>query len=101
MTEQQKTQTKRLRGEGFGYTAIAAMLRVPENTIKSFCRRNGLTGYLGRGQKGDEHFCHNCGLPVKQNAGRKEKKFCSDECRTIWWNTHLDLVKRKAIYRFE
>ena len=47
-----------------------------------------------------EGVCNCCGKPVAQNPGRKEKKFCSDACRTRWWNSHLDLVKRKAIYHF-
>lgn len=39
-----------------------------------------------------------CGKPVRQNPGRKQKRFCSDICRNKWWNSHLDLVKRKANY---
>ena len=27
-----------------------------------------------------------CGNEVQQVAGRKLKKFCSNECRTRWWN---------------
>ncbi|MFR5584198.1 MAG: hypothetical protein ACLTLQ_10630 [[Clostridium] scindens] len=34
---------------------------------------------------------------MAQNAGRKEKKFCSDKCRNKWWNAHLDKVDRRAI----
>lgn len=103
MTEQQKIQTIRLRGEGFGYTRIASMLGLSDNTVKSFCRRQGLTGNTGFKQKGaiQEHFCLQCGLLVRQNPGRKEKKFCSDKCRNQYWNSHLDQVKRKAIYNYE
>ena len=103
MTEQQKVQTTRLRGEGFGYTRIATMLGLSENTIKSYCRREGLTGKTGLEQRNvsQEHFCPCCGLPVKQNPGRKEKRFCSDRCRNAWWNAHLDRVQRKAIYQYE
>ena len=103
MTEQQKTQTIRLRGEGFGYARIAAMLGISDNTVKSFCRRSGLTGNTGFEHKDaeKEHFCQQCGLPVRQNPGRKEKKFCCDRCRNLYWNSHLDQVKRKAIYSYE
>ena len=45
----------------------------------------------------DEHQCLCCGTPVAQNAGRKEKKFCSDKCRNKWWNAHLDKVDRRVI----
>ncbi|MCD8074180.1 MAG: hypothetical protein LUF27_03930 [Lachnospiraceae bacterium] len=44
-----------------------------------------------------EHKCLCCGVPVRQNPGRKEKKFCSDKCRNKWWNAHLDRVDRRAM----
>lgn len=30
----------------------------------------------------------------------KEKIFCSDSCRMKWWNSHQELVDRKAEYDF-
>lgn len=30
----------------------------------------------------------------------KEKIFCSDNCRMKWWNSHQELVNRKAEYVF-
>lgn len=47
-----------------------------------------------------DHLCEQCGRPIIQNPGRKRKRFCSDACRNKWWNSHLDLVKRKAVYTF-
>ena len=44
--------------------------------------------------------CGYCGAPIIQTPGRKKKKFCSDHCRNHWWNTHLDLVDRRANYEF-
>lgn len=103
MTDYQKEQTIRLRSEGFGYKKISEMLDLSDNTIKSFCRRMGLTGASGFEQRDSEQecFCKNCGLPIKQSVGKKERKFCSDRCRMSWWNSHLDLVKRKAVYDFK
>lgn len=103
LTDEQKRQIRILRKDGFSYDKIAGLLSLSENTVKSFCRRNGLTGTTGYVQKYDptKHFCPQCGLPVKQNPGRKLKKFCSDECRRRFWNSHLDQVDRKAIYKFE
>ena len=100
MTKEQKKQTTRLRNEGFSYNRVADLLGLPLPTVKTFCRRNGLTGTVGFGHRdtSDEHFCLCCGLPVTQNKGRKEKKFCSDKCRNTWWNAHLDLVSRKTFY---
>ncbi|MCD7944291.1 MAG: hypothetical protein LUH43_05310 [Clostridia bacterium] len=46
------------------------------------------------------HYCKCCGMPVEQTPGRKAKLFCSDECRLKWWNSHPDMVNRKAVYEF-
>ena len=96
MTNEQRMIVSALRAQGMGYGAIARKVGISENTVKSFCRRNA--------QKEDkpvtgagEHRCLCCGAPVAQQAGRKEKKFCSDKCRNKWWNAHLDQVDRRAI----
>lgn len=46
-------------------------------------------------------YCQCCGIEVIQNPKRKQKKFCSDKCRNMWWNSHLELVDKKAIYEFK
>lgn len=43
-------------------------------------------------------LCESCSKPIKQNTGRKVKRFCSDACRNTWWNKHTQLVKRQANY---
>lgn len=44
MTDAQRIEIKRLREAGNGYTAIAQALSLPANTIKTYCKRNGLGG---------------------------------------------------------
>jgi len=44
--------------------------------------------------------CPCCGAEVRQNPGRKVKRFCSDKCRNAWWNSRLEQVDRKAHYKF-
>lgn len=44
MSNEQKEQITKLRDNGAGYTEIANAIGLPVNTVKSFCRRNGLTG---------------------------------------------------------
>jgi endogenous inhibitor of DNA gyrase (YacG/DUF329 family) len=107
LTQEQKTKITKLRADGYGYFKIAQLLGISKNTVKSFCRRNNLTGKvaeeiqktLNPAYEG-KHLCMSCGVSVEQNPGRKEKKFCSDECRMKWWNSNLDKVKRKAVYEF-
>ena len=72
-------QIDRLRSAGMKPTAIAGRLGISVNTVKSHMRRN-------TGSK-DDPRCLFCGRPVRQNPGRKLKKYCSDSCRCNYWNT--------------
>lgn len=96
-----------MRGEGISYAKIAANLGLSENTVKSYCKRNNLSVISGPAreeqpdtetEKESPDFCKNCGQPNEQRPGVKPRKFCSDKCRTTWWNSHLDKVSRKSIY---
>ena len=97
MTDEHKKQIVVLRKKGLGYKRIAADLGLPVGTVKSFCRRNDI-------QKSDNpegSYCEFCGSEITQIPGRKKKRFCSDECRNKWWNTHLDQVDKRAVYKFK
>lgn len=103
MTENQKNLIKIYREKGMSYKEIARELSVSINTIKTYCKRNGLGGVrTGNAPAAKEKMmvtaCEYCGKPVSQNKGRKQKRFCSDSCRNQWWNTHMDSVERKANY---
>ncbi len=100
MTDEQKMRIKELRGENRGYRDIASVLGLSENTVKSFCKRNGLGGFKAKKLTAEEreHICPTCGALVPQIPGRKLKKYCSDSCRCRFWNTHLEQVNRKAFY---
>ena len=77
----------KLRFQGYGYKKIARLLRLSENTIKSYCRRHP----FDKTQK----VCLQCGKPIENTPHKREKKFCSDECRLDWWNSHPELINRK------
>ena len=106
MTPEEKSSLSAMRKAGRSYTEIAAELGISKNTVKTFCRRNGLTPETESipveitPAPTTERLCPHCGKPVIQPQGRKEKKFCSDTCRNRWWNSHMDLVNRKAIYAY-
>lgn len=104
MTDYQKTQIMKLRREGLGYGKIAQRLGISLNTVKSFCRRNEINGDVTTESfvmlTGEATACENCGREIQQIAKRKKKRFCCDKCRNEWWNSHLDQVKRKAVYHF-
>ena len=102
MTDSQKQEIVVLRKEGIGYMKIAHKLGISQNTVKSYCRRNGLTKpeEIALVEDATMHFCLQCGVPVPQNPGRKLKRFCSDKCRMTWWNHHQEKINRKANYEF-
>ena len=103
MTPDEKSSLTAMRKAGRSYTEIADELGISKNTIKTFCRRNGLAPEVKSTPVDDtptERLCPQCGKPVIQPKGRKEKKFCSDTCRNRWWNSHMDFVNRKAIYAY-
>lgn len=95
MNVEEKSKIGKLRNMGFGYTKIAKQLNLSVDTVKSYCKRNNLGGVnVGNSVQ----LCDLCAKPVKQNAGRKVKRFCSDACRSAWWSKHTQLVKRQANY---
>ncbi|GHT78039.1 hypothetical protein FACS1894104_0620 [Actinomycetota bacterium] len=87
MTATQKNQIKSMRMGGKSYAVIADALSISENTVKSYCRRNGLGG-IAAAESDAQTYCHQCGTSLVQTGGAKAKRFCSDKCRTAWWNTH-------------
>lgn len=102
MTKEQKEQIRKLRDSGYGYATIADALGLTKNQVSAFCRREGLAGVVAGETETipDVNCCRCCGKRLTQTPGKKAAKFCSAACRTRWWNTHLDQVKRKAVYKF-
>ena len=102
MTDKQKTQIIKLRAAGYGYGKIAQQLGISVNTVKSFCRRKCVNEETASKSSlvlsGKVTRCENCGQEIHQVAKQKPRRFCSDACRNQWWNSHLNLVKRKANY---
>lgn len=98
MNDLQRKAIEKLRNKGAGYKAIAQKLGLSVNTVKSHCRRNGLTGKQSGTDAIEVLFCKKCGKKLTQTKGAKQKSFCSDECRLSWWKEHPEKVKRKAYY---
>ena len=83
MTDERRIRD--LQAQGYGYKKIATTLGLPENSVKSYCRRHPITD-----------TCPQCGKPLKHTAHHKKKKFCSDICRRSWWNAHRHLINHKS-----
>ncbi len=114
MTSEQKRMIDELRLQGIGYKKIASELGVSESTVKSYCRRspelrqpvsandNLHPPAIMKPSENDAEVktCQWCGKPVAQKPGKKEKKFCSDTCRSLWWNKNKYNVPRKTTHTF-
>jgi endogenous inhibitor of DNA gyrase (YacG/DUF329 family) len=101
MTIIQKRQVAYLREKGESYAAIATTIGASENTVKSYCRRNGLgSDAVAQRKHASGETCGCCGESLHHMPGAKKKRFCSDRCRMKWWAKHPEAVRRKAIYQF-
>lgn len=74
MTDSEKQEILKLRNKGKSYRAIASILSVSENTIKSFFKRTK-----------QSRTCKNCNQKLELLEKRKPKTFCSDNCRINFW----------------
>ncbi len=99
MTNEQKEKTIRFRRQGIGYADIGRKLGVSKDTVKSFCRRNGLMVSDSK-PIDDKDRCRECGKPISQQAKKKRRIFCCKACREKWWTEHADRIDRKAVYTF-
>ena len=107
MNKIQKEQIKRLRLDGLGYIKVAQALGLSENTVKSYCRRNNLSGNIRvsdeqlRQQPSTEKcFCKQCGTEITQVPKRKPKRFCSEACGSEFWKENQDKISRKTAVKY-
>ena len=97
MTIDEKRMLTTYRQQGLGYKKIAQLMGLSVNTVKTYCKRNALGGKTAAD---DQHsigkVCKCCGAPLYQTPGQKPRLFCSDACRTKWWNAHPEQVKHRS-----
>ena len=96
MTDLQKEQIATLRSQGYGYKRIGQLMGLSVNTVKTYCKRNALGGSVTNQTGSAEKVCKCCRATLVQTPGRKRRVFCSDACRTKWWNAHPELVKHRG-----
>ena len=78
MSKHKQRKLELLRLDGYGPLRISKELGLSVNTVKSYIRRHPFPV--------NAVYCIQCGSVVKQTPGRKQKKFCSNKCRSQYWN---------------
>ncbi|WP_405352446.1 RNA polymerase subunit sigma-70 [Ruminococcus sp.] len=99
MTKSQKETILTMRRALCSYTQIAEMTGLSVGAIKSYCYRHGLNTESLKSSRG---FCKNCGKPILNPSKTRPRKFCSDACKTAWWNFHrYDHKNSSSIKQFK
>lgn len=101
MVESQKEEIKIMRKDGQSYSRIALALGISENTVKSYCRRNKLGINKRIKIKIEKEICttcKHCGKSLIQGTKGQAKKFCSENCRRLWWKANESEYDKKAYY---
>ena len=105
MNELERQKIRKLRNQGYGYLRISNLLGISPNTIRSFCKKENIAGYIKSGEqlKGKENLviCKQCGKKFFQIAGKKSKVFCSDACCKVYWNLHKDKERRAGTKKYK
>lgn len=97
MTTDEKRMLTAYRQQGLGYKKIAQLMGLSVNTVKTYCKRNALGDVVAnQDPRSIEKVCKHCGTSLVQTPGQKPRVFCSDACRTKWWNAHPELVNHRS-----
>lgn len=92
MTSIQRNLLRELRRSGRSYGQIAQALNIPENTVKSFCRREGILVVPDPADR-----CPRCGKTMPHGTQGTRRRFCSDTCRFSWNFAHRVLGEENAV----
>jgi hypothetical protein len=75
MTKLEKQTITRMRESGKTYIAIAESLDLPVNTVKSFCRRNGVKTLQALRAEADPNVC----MQWNRHRGQMNRKLCVEK----------------------
>ena len=93
MTSTERAQIVKLQKLGYGYKRIATETGLPQNAVKTFCRRYPLPA-----EEALENVCRHCGKRLESVPGKKKKLYCSAACRMAWWKEHRDQMNKRSFY---
>lgn len=96
MTDEEKSQIRMLRSEGYSYGSIAKILNLKRDTVSSFCRRNQIKASDSKEDDSKKQlvyrrcpFCHQLFLA----NSLKNQLFCTTYCRRHYWDREEQEMK--------
>ncbi len=89
MTKQQKATVELLRKEGMTYREIGEKIGVSTAVVKMYF-------YRQQHQLVKPPLCDQCHKPINATVFRKNRRFCSPECKAKWWSLHTAAERAKA-----
>ena len=83
MTKEEKRTIGDLRRMGLSFIKISKITGMNLSTIKSFCKRNGLsTAELEREK--NMNLCKMCHKPFEPGTAHRKKEFCCNKCAALF-----------------
>ena len=89
MTKQQKATVELLRKEGMTYREIGEKIGVSTAVVKMYF-------YRQQHQLLKPPLCDQCHKPINATVFRKNRRFCSPECKAKWWSLHTAAERAKT-----
>lgn len=89
MTTLEKQEILNLRCLGKSYKEISNLTGFCESTVKTTCLRTKAK------KERRDGYCKYCGKKLRFVSGKKEKQYCSDKCRQLYWHEHNDQLNKK------
>ena len=109
MTQEIGRQITSLRLKGLGYKSIALAVGITKESVRYYCKKNGLDGFIGskkiiyEAPKNNPDICKFCGGMIERSPRSGKKLFCCEEHRRAWWKAHPEEARRgkEATYKCE
>lgn len=92
MNTTQMEGVRRLRESGLSYKAIHTATGLSEGTIKAYCSRNHITAHEPLAPA----VCEHCGKDITTRLETRHRRFCSQQCRQLWWAQNRDKRLKKG-----
>ena len=96
MTNEQRAIILAMRERGEKYQAIAEKTGIAVGTIRSFFARYN-KGVVIRPVSSD--ICLQCHQPILCRKVKRNRTFCSDQCRSKWWNAHRENLSTASAHQ--